>query len=581
MATTPFTPNWPYGYIPSAAEWNADWAKKADFATTQGQTTAFNYGAVGNGIADDTAALNAGLADAAANGLSFGLPKGFTFLISGPLIIPGGSVLRLDGKIFKAPVTNGALQFDMLQIQGSNIVIEGSGVIDGNLANQATAATPSAALGTWYRAYVAGTTWPYNGTSSTDYSACYNNVHISGITIQNTVNWAVNLSLQYSLISGCTFINSHNSPQIINSLSTHFVNCIAEGTQDDGIGIYGGCSYCSVNGGGAFNCGTGPFILSDNSGITNPPNAQPNLGCAILNTISQNCSQAGIFVDGGSSVSAATVATNTLVANNVVYNCSTPLTIRNVTNFRASNNITQQATNAEGAACCYLTGTLNYVTIEGNSLWAQENNACIIVTDDNVANVALLIARNKLCNPGSGGSSFGVQLQCVGSSAYVTVADNEVAGTISVAFADSSATAASVFRGVNSVNNANNQIQMSQGLVIRAVGADTTTGIDMEANGNATFHGGLTVGNGIAISSGNLTITGGEIVSGTVSSEAVSVAGAVALGTGAGGATPGVGFFGTSPVGKLTISGAKGGNVALANLITQLASMGILTDTTT
>lgn len=43
----------------------------------------------------------------------------------------------------------------------------------------------------------------------------------------------------------------------------------------------------------------------------------------------------------------------------------------------------------------------------------------------------------------------------------------------------------------------------------------------------------------------------------------------------------GLGFHNTTPVAKGTITGAKGGNVALANLITYLASIGLFTDSTT
>lgn len=42
-----------------------------------------------------------------------------------------------------------------------------------------------------------------------------------------------------------------------------------------------------------------------------------------------------------------------------------------------------------------------------------------------------------------------------------------------------------------------------------------------------------------------------------------------------------VGFYGTTPVAKPTISGSRGGNAALADLITKLAAFGLLTDGTT
>jgi hypothetical protein len=41
-----------------------------------------------------------------------------------------------------------------------------------------------------------------------------------------------------------------------------------------------------------------------------------------------------------------------------------------------------------------------------------------------------------------------------------------------------------------------------------------------------------------------------------------------------------VGFYGTVPIAKQTITGAKGGNAALASLLTALATYGLITDTT-
>lgn len=47
------------------------------------------------------------------------------------------------------------------------------------------------------------------------------------------------------------------------------------------------------------------------------------------------------------------------------------------------------------------------------------------------------------------------------------------------------------------------------------------------------------------------------------------------------GAANQVGFFGATPVGRPTVSGAKGGNATLASLVTALANLGLITDSTT
>jgi len=45
--------------------------------------------------------------------------------------------------------------------------------------------------------------------------------------------------------------------------------------------------------------------------------------------------------------------------------------------------------------------------------------------------------------------------------------------------------------------------------------------------------------------------------------------------------TPYMGFYGATPVVKPTVTGSQGGNAALASLLTQLASLGLITDSTT
>lgn len=47
------------------------------------------------------------------------------------------------------------------------------------------------------------------------------------------------------------------------------------------------------------------------------------------------------------------------------------------------------------------------------------------------------------------------------------------------------------------------------------------------------------------------------------------------------GAANQAGFFGATPTGRPTVSGAKGGNAALASLLTALANLGLITDSTT
>lgn len=82
----------------------------------------------------------------------------------------------------------------------------------------------------------------------------------------------------------------------------------------------------------------------------------------------------------------------------------------------------------------------------------------------------------------------------------------------------------------------------------------------------------------------NLTIAqinvGALAVSGEVSFAEITVDG-LALFIGAAAFSSDVGFYGTVPITKRTITGSRGGNAALASLLTALAAYGLVTDSTT
>jgi hypothetical protein len=86
---TGYTPNWAPGYVPSANEWNGLWASKADFAKTQQSVK--DYGATGDGVTDDTTALQT----AFNAGVGY-IPKG-TYVTSTTLQLPSNLVVFGDG----------------------------------------------------------------------------------------------------------------------------------------------------------------------------------------------------------------------------------------------------------------------------------------------------------------------------------------------------------------------------------------------------------------------------------------------------------------------------------------------------
>jgi hypothetical protein len=157
-----------------------------------------------------------------------------------------------------------------------------------------------------------------------------------------------------------------------------------------------------------------------------------------------------------------------------------------------------------------------------------------------------------------------------------------------------------------------NSIELLCGLTTGADGADISIS---SGNANGNFNGGdiaIVCGNGGTGSSigngGNAAIVGGNAVGtdgygGNITLDAgdgngIYYGGNIILTPGAG-AIPGsiklqdslsaikfetndtgIGFYATAPIAKPTITGSRGGNVALASLLTELANLGLITDST-
>lgn len=88
-----------------------------------------------------------------------------------------------------------------------------------------------------------------------------------------------------------------------------------------------------------------------------------------------------------------------------------------------------------------------------------------------------------------------------------------------------------------------------------------------------TLTGPLTVEDALDVD-GALTVGGYTVLQGGQTNGDLAVLGALAV-------TGNVGFYGTSAAAKPTVSGSRGGNAALASLLTALAGLGLITDSTT
>lgn len=86
----------------------------------------------------------------------------------------------------------------------------------------------------------------------------------------------------------------------------------------------------------------------------------------------------------------------------------------------------------------------------------------------------------------------------------------------------------------------------------RLEGALTVTTGGIGVTGSSAFNDGLTVLNGFTLSTGSFST-----------------------------ANVNHGFFGSTPIARPTVSGSRGGNAALADLLSELANLGLITDSTT
>lgn len=84
-------PNWAFGYVPTATEWNAEWASKAD------EFSVLKYGADPTGVGNSTAAVQAAIAALPAGGGRIHFPAGTYTLTCGQVSFPSGTTVSGDG----------------------------------------------------------------------------------------------------------------------------------------------------------------------------------------------------------------------------------------------------------------------------------------------------------------------------------------------------------------------------------------------------------------------------------------------------------------------------------------------------
>jgi hypothetical protein len=207
-----------------------------------------------------------------------------------------------------------------------------------------------------------------------------------------------------------------------------------------------------------------------------------------------------------------------------------------------------------------------YSVISLNGVWMEANNGCslrvgnatglmltlkdvFLTSNENVAGVGVVnigtIFSSKITNATAGGAT---------DTFYVAAGRSTVVGGIINTLNDTSTR----YRHINVTTSGTDLVDVFKG-------AYKQTQLSTIAN---------RIGQSSAISGGgadNFEIgqPSGEIVLNVGSTRALRVSGGA------------LGFFNGSPVAKPTITGSRGGNAALASLLTNLAGLGLITDSTT
>jgi hypothetical protein len=255
-----------------------------------------SHGAKGDGVTDDTGAIQNVLNTYAGKAIILVPNAGNAYMVSG-LTLPSGTDLLLYGTILllaNSPAAAVAVN------NASSVTIRGNGIIDGNKAAQATHPGGMAGLSV--------------------YGA--NNVKVSGITLQNAYNWNLNVvgSSTKVLVAGVTMLGGGNANEFAQGSSDCWLtNCVIDGT---GMADYAFCFYGGVTNSGAIGntvknagatTGTPPpgiGVLSDSA----QPTACSNI--VIADNIIHGCAGSGIscISPGGNA------QTGVVIANNRCYN---------------------------------------------------------------------------------------------------------------------------------------------------------------------------------------------------------------------------------------------------------------------
>lgn len=333
-------------------------------------------GATGNGTTNDTVAIQNTVNAAAATGQGamVVIPYG-TYLINATILVPGNIQLYIYGNMNMANAANQSF----IQVTGNNVVIAGSGTLDGNRANQ--------------------TTFGAGIVTNTGIS----NLRIDGLTIQNQYYWPISLgSVTNAWVTNCRLLNSGSASQFsINCYNCWASNLYISGCADYGWCFYGGPQRCGLTNSYITNCTPNCGVLSDtgqtapcydiviaNNVFNQDTNSLVNrAGVYVANNTGnvngthKSITITGNIIRGGTSYANSTAMLLTggqkiVVSDNVIHDIQSINAMKVDSSWiRIDNNeIYNVAVGGSGGVAINITANASYTMIEHNSIFDDQGS---------------------------------------------------------------------------------------------------------------------------------------------------------------------------------------------------------------
>jgi hypothetical protein len=298
------------------------------------------YGAVGDGVTNDTNAIQNCLNAFAGTATIFIPDTGNPYMVSGLLVL-GGTDLLIQGTLKAMPGSANLLD---IKAGNNNITIHGHGTLDGNAASATCI--------------------------SADASA---NISISDLTLQNPADWNLNVTASNHVrVNNVRLIGGNDANEFALGCDDCWItNSYIHGPSGDiAFSFYGG-----VTNSGITNCEVcyggpgGIAVYADGTGGT----AAPCSNIVISNNIVHHHMWGGILVSSGVS----TIHSNISITGNRCYNnCFTgnnwyaDISITAGKNVTITGNDVNNIGSGNAGSCGIEVGALSsYVTITGNSIW--------------------------------------------------------------------------------------------------------------------------------------------------------------------------------------------------------------------